>query len=126
MAPSMGLFAVNAVLILSTEDGSRVYAKYYEPPHQQPNASRTNPYPTSKDQLAFEKGLIEKTSKSNTDVILFDNQVVVFKMESDLMLYVVGPADENEILLYSVVLALRDSLNILLKYVYDVVGENVG
>lgn len=32
------------------------------------------------------------------------------------MLYVVGGADENEILLYSVILALRDSLNILLKY----------
>jgi hypothetical protein len=31
------------------------------------------------------------------------------------MLYVVGPADENEIMLYNVVLALRDSLNILLK-----------
>ena len=31
------------------------------------------------------------------------------------MLYVVGPADENEVMLYSVVLALRDSLNILLK-----------
>jgi hypothetical protein len=31
------------------------------------------------------------------------------------MLYVVGPPDENEIMLYNVVLALRDSLNILLK-----------
>lgn len=55
-------------------------------------------------------------------------------MESDVMLYVVGSADENEVLLYryghgtaecwaganlsSVVLALRDSLNILLKYIY--------
>jgi hypothetical protein len=54
-------------------------------------------------------------------------------MESDVMLYVVGSAEENEVLLYrsaspsalaptiprltctSVVLALRDSLNILLK-----------
>lgn len=33
----------------------------------------------------------------------------------DVMLYVVGGADENEIMLYNVVLALRDSLNILLK-----------
>jgi hypothetical protein len=57
-------------------------------------------------------------------------------MESDVMLYVVGSADENEVLLYryglvwhvssrtqlivpSVVLALRDSLNILLKYAYS-------
>jgi hypothetical protein len=31
--------------------------------------------------------------------------------------YVVGDADENEILLFNVILALRDSLNILLKSV---------
>ena len=31
------------------------------------------------------------------------------------MLYVVGSAEENEVLLYNALLALRDSLNILLK-----------
>lgn len=41
----------------------------------------------------------------------------MFKMESDVMLYVVGGGDENEVLLYSVVLALRDALGILLKSV---------
>lgn len=68
-----------------------------------------------KEQKAFEKGLLEKTSKQTSDVILYDNKIVVFKMESDVMLYVVGNVDENEILLYNVVLALRDSLSILLK-----------
>jgi len=33
------------------------------------------------------------------------------------MFYVVGGLEENEILLYNVVLAVRDSLNLLLKYV---------
>ena len=33
------------------------------------------------------------------------------------MLYVVGRGEENEVMLFSVVLALRDSLAILLKYV---------
>jgi len=37
-------------------------------------------------------------------------------MESDIMMYVVGGAEENEIMLYNVILALRDSLSILLKY----------
>ena len=32
------------------------------------------------------------------------------------MLYVVGGGEENEILLFGVVLALRDSLSILLKF----------
>ena len=89
------------------------------PPHPPANAGNNfpgaNPYPSPKDQKAFEKGLLEKTAKSTNDVILYDNRIVVYKTESDVMLYVVGPADENEIMLYSVVLALRDSLNILLK-----------
>ena len=125
MSPNMSLFSVNAVLILAADDSSRILAKYYSPPHAPVNATANdfpgaNPYPQLKDQKAFEKGLSEKTAKQNSDIILYDNRIVVFKMESDVMLYVVGGADENEILLYSVVLALRDSLNILLKCVVPV------
>lgn len=122
MAPNMSLFSVNAVLILSTDDSSRILTKYYSAPHppaglpaHATNYPGANPYANLKDQKAFEKGLLEKTAKTTGDIILYDNRVVVFKMESDVMMYVVGGADENEILLYSVVLALRDSLNILLK-----------
>ncbi|KAF2102057.1 snare-like protein [Rhizodiscina lignyota] len=125
MAPNMSLFSVNAVLILSTDD-SRILTKYYSPPHppagtpaNSTNYPGANPYPSLKDQKAFEKGLLEKTAKQTSDIILYDNRVVVFKMESDVMLYVVGGVDENEILLYSVILALRDSLNILLKSSVD-------
>ena len=39
----------------------------------------------------------------------------MFKQEGDVIMYVVGGADENEMLLWHVCLALRDSLNILLK-----------
>ena len=42
----------------------------------------------------------EKTAKQTTDIILYDHKVIVFKMESDVMLYVVGSAEENEVLLY--------------------------
>ncbi|KIW62833.1 hypothetical protein PV04_10963 [Phialophora macrospora] len=121
MAPSMSLHSVVAILILTTDsppDSARLFAKYYNPPHTnatQPPAQATQPYPSLKEQKAFEKGLLEKTAKQTSDVILYDNKVVVFKMESDVMLYVVGSAEENEILLYNVVLALRDTLSILLK-----------
>lgn len=120
MAPNMSLFSVNAILMLSADDGSRILAKYYSPPHiphhsHGQNYPGQNPYPSVKEQKAFEKGLLEKTAKQTSDVILYDNRVVVFKMESDVMLYVVGGQDENEIMLYNVILALRDSLNILLK-----------
>jgi hypothetical protein len=118
----MSLHSVVAILILTTDsspDSARLFAKYYNPPHsnaiQQP-AQASQPYPSLKEQKAFEKGLLEKTAKQTSDVILYDNKVVVFKMESDVMLYVVGGAEENEILLYNVILALRDTLSILLKY----------
>ena len=58
---------------------------------------------------------MDKTNKTVNDVIFYDNRIVVYKMEGDVMLYVVGGPEENEILLFSVVLALRDSLAILLK-----------
>jgi len=122
MAPNMSLQSVNAILILSTDDKSRLLAKYYQAPHAPTNlppgttsAPGANPYASLKEQKAFEKGLMDKTNKTVNDVILYDNRIVVYKMESDVMLYVVGGPEENEILLFSVVLALRDSLAILLK-----------
>lgn len=117
MAPNMSLHSVIAVLILSPEaTESRLFAKYYNAPHTVNTSTEPKqPYPNLKEQRAFEKGLLEKTAKQSSDVILYDNKVVVFKMEGDVMLYVVGSAEENEILLYNVVLAIRDSLAILFK-----------
>lgn len=124
MPGSLSLFSVNAVLVMSADDGSRIFTKYYSPPHPPagtaPNATDypgANPYPTVKEQKSFEQGLLEKTNKQTSDVILYDNRIVVFKMESDVMLYVVGSAEDNEVLLYNVVLSLRDALGILFKYV---------
>lgn len=125
MPGSLSLFTVNAVLIMSTDDTSRIFAKYYSPPHPPAGVSATstdypgaNPYPTVKEQKSFESGLMDKTNKQTNDVILYDNRVVVFKVENDVMLYVVGSADENEVLLYNVVVALRDALGILFKSVF--------
>ena len=122
MPASLSLFSVNAILIMATEDSSRIFAKYFSPPHPPAGtpANSTdypgaNPYPSVKDQKAFEKGLLEKTVKQTSDIILYDNRVVVFKTEGDVMLYVVGAADENEVLLYNVVVSLRDALGILLR-----------
>lgn len=64
--------------------------------------------------------MLEKTAKQTNDIILYDNRVVLYKMESDVMMYVVGGVDENEIMLYNVILALRDSLHLLFKYVLPI------
>ena len=114
-----------AILILDS-DGGRILAKYYSPPHlssvppsstqsQYITTPRPNPYPTVKDQKTFEKGLFEKTKKQTSDVILYDNKLVVYKQAVDCTLYVIGGAEENEIMLYLVVVALRDCLDALLK-----------
>ncbi|KIN04594.1 hypothetical protein OIDMADRAFT_17588 [Oidiodendron maius Zn] len=120
MAPSMSLFSVNAIIILSSEDGSRVFAKYYNAPHHAPGTSAPQlPYADVKAQKAFEKGLLEKTAKQTADIILYDNRIVLYKSESDVMMYVVGSLDENEIMLYNVILAIRDSLHLLFKQSVD-------
>ena len=118
MTPNLSLFSVNAILLLSTDDRARILTKYYQPPHQtskDQNHPGANPYPTVKEQKAFEKGLLDKTVKGSGDIILYDGRVVCYKTEGDVMIYVVGGGEENEILLFQVVLALRDALSILLK-----------
>ncbi|MCJ1224360.1 Golgi-to-ER vesicle coat component [Toensbergia leucococca] len=119
MPPNLTLHSIHALLILTTDDQTRILTKYYTPPHPLPaspsHPPQPNPYPTLAAQKAFEKGLAEKTNKSTTDIILYDGRVVVFKMEGDVMLYVVGGGEENEVLLFSVILCLRDALGILLK-----------
>ncbi|AEO53865.1 hypothetical protein MYCTH_2088125 [Thermothelomyces thermophilus ATCC 42464] len=136
MSPGMSLYSVNAILILSSEDGSRIFAKYYTPPHQAaantsgaenwrantgpaPAPSSQNPYPDKTSQTRFEKALLQKTAKQTGDILLFDNRIVLYKMESDVAIYVVGSPDENEILLYNVLLALRDSMHLLFKQSVD-------
>ncbi|KAK4240786.1 putative coatomer subunit zeta [Achaetomium macrosporum] len=126
MSPGMSLYSVNAILILSSEDGSRIFTKYYTPPHQAtqpggaaPASSSQNPYPDKTSQTRFEKALLQKTAKQTGDILLFDNRIVLYKMESDVALYVVGSVDDNEILLYNVLLALRDSLHLLFKQSVD-------
>jgi len=119
----MSLYSVNAIIILTTEDGSRVFAKYYQQPHHAPSHGSTHmnplPYADLKAQKAFEKGLLEKTAKQTADIILYDNRIVLYKAESDVMMYVVGSVDENEIMLYNVIVALRDSLHLLFKQSVD-------
>ncbi|KAI1178806.1 snare-like protein [Nemania sp. FL0916] len=131
--PSMSLQSVTAVIILSVDDGSvsrsfaipyvsRIFAKYYNAPHNAPTGTSgapSSPYADVKSQKSFEKGLLDKTAKQTGDIILYDNKLVLYKMESDVMMYVVGGAEENEILLYNVILALRDSLHLLFKQSVD-------
>jgi coatomer subunit zeta len=125
-----------AILILDSS-GDRILTRYYETAHlpasQPPLAHHSqfitepqpNPYPTVKQQKKFEKDLFAKTKNQNTDVLQYDHRVVTFKHVADTAIYVVGGSYENEIMLYQVVVSLKDCLDRLLKYSYPVKGLTI-
>ena len=54
-------------------------------------------YTTIKEQKDFETSLFNKTQKGSGDVILLDNWTIVYRNNVDLLFYVVGSTDENEV-----------------------------
>jgi hypothetical protein len=47
---------------------------------------------------------------------MFDSYIVVYKYLGDLMFYVTGSQDENELILYSVLQAFYESVSILMRW----------
>ncbi|EMR10802.1 hypothetical protein PNEG_00949 [Pneumocystis murina B123] len=114
------LYTIHAILILDSS-GERIFAKYCQPPHSvfQTGTARSNLYSTVKNQKAFEKGLWEKTKKTNNEIILYENYMVVYKTSIDITMYIVGGQDENELMLYELLTTLKETLEILLKMLID-------
>ncbi|CAK9035714.1 Coatomer subunit zeta-1 (Zeta-1-coat protein) (Zeta-1 COP) [Durusdinium trenchii] len=100
--------SVKAVLILDCNDGSRVHAKYYSKYFKDVAA-----------QKAFELNLFSKTraqsARSEAEIAMLDSTVCVFKSGIDVMFYVCGEPDENELILTTVLDAIFDSLNGILR-----------
>lgn len=103
-------------------------AKYFQPPHHASSASSapglqaalpqltaTNPFKTLKDQLSFEKGVFNKTRKATGDILVFESRLILWKPLADVTFYVVGPADENPLMLSTLLKALTDSVSGLLR-----------
>lgn len=115
---NLSLYTINAALILDNE-GKRLYANYYQPIH--PNVTNdetfqiSNPFSTLKSQQAFESGLFGKTFKAKASIIIFENQIVVYKVISDVIVYIVGDVNENEAMLYQVLTGLTEALDVVLK-----------
>jgi hypothetical protein len=49
---------------------------------------------------------------------LLDKYVVLYKSSSDVIFYVVGSSNENELILLSALEAYTDALSTLLRYVF--------
>ena len=51
------------------------------------------------------------------EIVMFDNYIVTYKFVGDLMFFVTGSQDENELVLYTVLQAFYESVSLLLRYV---------
>lgn len=49
------------------------------------------------------------------EIVMFDNYIMVYKYLGDLMFYVTGSQDENELILYTVLQAFYESVSVLLR-----------
>lgn len=76
-------------------------------------------WPTNSAKEAFEKAIFNKTQKTNArteaEVALFENNVVVYKFVQDLHFFVTGGEDENEIILATVLQGFFDAVGVLLR-----------
>ena len=52
------------------------------------------------------------------EVILYDNQIVLYRSNIDIFFYVVGSMEENELILLSMLNAFYDAVSTLLRYVH--------
>ncbi|KAB0367261.1 hypothetical protein FD755_020585 [Muntiacus reevesi] len=97
------LYTIKAVFILDN-DGHRLLAKYYD-----------DTFPSMKEQMAFEKNVFNKTSRTDSEIAFLGGMTIVYKSSIDLFLYVVGSSYENELMLMSVLTCLFESLNHVLR-----------
>lgn len=105
--------SVKAVLVLDSNDGSRIHAKYYAPELRANEAQvsvwrqkQLLPRVIEMVQLEFEKKLFAKTRSQNArneaEIVMLDRTVSVYRQGMDVVLFVVGSAQENELILAQV------------------------
>lgn len=98
---------VKNILLLDSE-GKRVAVKYC-----------SDDWPTNSAKEAFEKAIFNKTQKTNArteaEITMYENYIVVYKFVQDLHFYVTGGEDENELILSSALQGFFDAVGLLLR-----------
>ncbi|KAG8566119.1 hypothetical protein GDO81_013115 [Engystomops pustulosus] len=101
--PDPTLYTVRAAIILD-QDGHRLVAKYYD-----------CTFPSLVEQQEFEKKLFLKTQRSESEVVLVDGVTALCQRSSDVMCFIIGGPDENELMLLSALTCLCESLYHILR-----------
>ncbi|KAL3612082.1 hypothetical protein D5086_003102 [Populus alba] len=98
---------VKNILLLDFE-GKRVASKYF-----------CDDWPTNGAKEAFEKAVFNKTQKTNArsevEVTMLENNIVVYKFVQDLHFFVTGGEEENEVILATVLQGFFDAVGLLLR-----------
>ena len=109
---------VRGVILLDNE-GQRIIAKYY-------NSAGTQ-LETNQNQKSFERQLFVKSSKQSAtgssrnvnsyenDIMLVDNYVAIFRTYSDMTIFIVGLADDNELILGLVLDCIHECFDRIFK-----------
>ncbi len=100
-------------MIVHDNEGARIVAKFYS----------SADFPTALSELEFEKKLVKKTKdaphRADAEVVMLDGFTVVYRNAADVTFAVVGPGEENDLMLVGVLDALFDTMGLLLKGVVD-------
>eukprot|EP01032_Pedospumella_encystans_P030531 gene30531-34462_t len=93
-------------LVVLDADGDRLFAKYYD--------GRKKP-----EQITNEATLFKKTktvtAKSEAEVLLLDNEIIVYRSGIECKFFISGPIEENELVLVCVLDCIFDTVSTLLK-----------
>ncbi|KAJ2658615.1 Golgi-to-ER vesicle coat component [Coemansia sp. RSA 1200] len=109
---NLSLYTTRAVILMDSE-GNRLVAKYFT------RGQTVQNYKTLKEQQKFENGLFTKTRKSNSEVVMYDGQTVLFKYINDVYFYLIGNPEENELLLGAILNGLTEAISQLLSFNID-------
>lgn len=95
-------------LLLLDSDGKRIAVQYFSPE-----------WSTVTAQANFEKSVYAKTASTNAkgeaEIAMINNAIVAYKFSGDLMFFVTGSEEENEIILSTVLRAFFEAISILLR-----------
>eukprot|EP01083_Nonionella_stella_P289485 985073_1 len=107
---------IEAVIILDN-NGNRLCAKYY---------SNKEEFRSKDTQTKFENAILSKANRSvqrsDTDVLLFNDHLVLYISSSNVRIFLVASSSANELVVDEVLRALESALTTLLKGTIDTRG----
>ncbi|CDO62799.1 coatomer subunit zeta, putative [Plasmodium reichenowi] len=129
---SVSIKQLEGIVILDS-DGNRIAVKYYndklifkEEKLQNFNCSYEsinygmdtyNDFKTVEDQKLFEKDITEKIKKlglnysNETEILLLNKYVILCLSINDIVIYIIGDDNDNEIILYEIIETVHQALN---------------